>query len=199
MENGIFRKKSLERISSPEQLNDYIKVSNPSIWIVLLAIIIFFVAVFIWSINGNIISKIDSKGIFIGADNELYVACYVPSSEVKNEKVRVGMEVRLYDADDTSNSQSYLTGKVMAINPSSETISDIKKSFSDAWLSDKMVSNLKEGYGNLLSIRLVKDENSNDGYKWEGESSHSLDIKNNNLCRVEVIKESITPINFIIG
>ena len=199
MENGIFRKKSLERISSPEQLNDYIKVSNPSIWIVLGAVIIFFIALFIWSVNGNITSQIDSTGVFEEIEGEMYAFCYVPSSEVKNEKIKTDMEVRLYDADDTSNSQSYLTGKVMAINPSSETTSDIKKSFSDAWLSDKMVSNLKEGYGNLLSIRLVKDENSNDGYKWEGESSHSLDIKNNNLCRVEIIKESITPINFIIG
>ena len=199
MENNIFRKKSLERISSPEQLNDYIKVSNPSIWIVLLAAIIFFVAVFIWSINGNIISKIDSKGIFIGADNELYVACYVPSSEVKNEKVRVGMEVRLYDADDTSNSQSYLNGEVVEIDLHSKTSTDIKKNFSDAWISDQMISGLKEGSGNLVYIRLIKDDNSNDGYKWEGESSHSLDVKENNLCKVEVIKESITPINFIIG
>ena len=36
--NDIFRKKSLERISSPEQLNDYIKVSNPSVWIIIIAI-----------------------------------------------------------------------------------------------------------------------------------------------------------------
>ncbi len=29
MENQIFRKKSIERVSSPEQLNDYVRVSNP--------------------------------------------------------------------------------------------------------------------------------------------------------------------------
>lgn len=31
-QNGsIFRKSSLERISSPEQLNDYIRVASPSV------------------------------------------------------------------------------------------------------------------------------------------------------------------------
>ena len=40
MNNSIFRKKSLDRISSPEQLNDYIRVSTPSVWMVLFAIII---------------------------------------------------------------------------------------------------------------------------------------------------------------
>lgn len=29
MSDQIFRKKSLDRISSPEQLNDYIRVANP--------------------------------------------------------------------------------------------------------------------------------------------------------------------------
>ena len=37
MASSIFREKSLKRISSPEQLNDYIKVSQPSVWIALAA------------------------------------------------------------------------------------------------------------------------------------------------------------------
>lgn len=35
----IFRKESLERISSPEQLTDYLRVTNPGIWIILASII----------------------------------------------------------------------------------------------------------------------------------------------------------------
>lgn len=35
MSDQIFRKKSLDRISSPEQLNDYIRVANPGIWMIL--------------------------------------------------------------------------------------------------------------------------------------------------------------------
>ena len=40
MKNDLFRKSSIDRISSPEQLNDYIRVTNPSIWVILAAIII---------------------------------------------------------------------------------------------------------------------------------------------------------------
>ena len=39
MEEQIFRKKSLDRLSSPEQLNDYLHVTSPGIWIVLGAVI----------------------------------------------------------------------------------------------------------------------------------------------------------------
>ena len=36
----IFRKKSLERVSSPEQLNDYLHVTSPAVWVVLAAVIV---------------------------------------------------------------------------------------------------------------------------------------------------------------
>ena len=47
---NIFRKSNLERMSSPEKLNDYIRVSNPSVWIILGAIAIMLIAVVIWGI-----------------------------------------------------------------------------------------------------------------------------------------------------
>ena len=47
---NIFRKTSLERMSSPEKLNDYIRVSNPSVWIILSAIAILLIAAIVWGI-----------------------------------------------------------------------------------------------------------------------------------------------------
>ena len=39
MQNTLFRQKSLERIASPEQLNDYMRVTSPPVWMVLGAVI----------------------------------------------------------------------------------------------------------------------------------------------------------------
>ena len=47
-ENSLFRKSSLERISSPEQLNEYIKITNPSLIGILIAIFTILIAGFIW-------------------------------------------------------------------------------------------------------------------------------------------------------
>ncbi len=46
--SSIFRKETLERISSPEQLTDYLRVTNPGIWIVLAGIVILLVGFFVW-------------------------------------------------------------------------------------------------------------------------------------------------------
>ena len=50
----IFREKSLKRISSPEQLNDYIKVTTPSVWLILFATFILILGILFWAVFGKI-------------------------------------------------------------------------------------------------------------------------------------------------
>ena len=52
--NGIFRKKSIERVSSPEELNDYIRVTSPSVWLVLAALILLLAGILVWSVFGTV-------------------------------------------------------------------------------------------------------------------------------------------------
>ena len=50
----IFRQKSLERISSPEALNDYLKVTNPGTWMIMGAVIVMLLGIIVWSFLGNL-------------------------------------------------------------------------------------------------------------------------------------------------
>ena len=50
----IYREQSLERISSPEQLNDYLKVTKPTVWAVLAAVILLLAGLLIWSMFAEI-------------------------------------------------------------------------------------------------------------------------------------------------
>jgi hypothetical protein len=52
--SDTFRKKSLDNASAPEHLDDYINVANPSVWIILGAIIAFLLGVGIWCIFGQV-------------------------------------------------------------------------------------------------------------------------------------------------
>ena len=52
--NTLFRKKTIDRISSPEDLNDYLKVTNPGIWIVLVAVVILLAGLFVWTCVGTL-------------------------------------------------------------------------------------------------------------------------------------------------
>ena len=49
MEEHLFRQKSVERMTAPEQLSDHLKVISPRIWLILGVIIILIAALFVWA------------------------------------------------------------------------------------------------------------------------------------------------------
>ncbi len=51
---GIFRKSMLDRVSSPEELNQYMRVAQPSVWVILGAIIALLAGAAVWGIFGEI-------------------------------------------------------------------------------------------------------------------------------------------------
>ena len=50
----VFRKKTLDRIASPDQLTDYLRVTNPGIWVTLTAVILLLAGVLVWSMVGTL-------------------------------------------------------------------------------------------------------------------------------------------------
>lgn len=63
MGSTIFREKSLEKISSPEQMNDYIRVSSPSVWMVLAAVIVLLAGVCVWGMFGHLDTAVQTGGV----------------------------------------------------------------------------------------------------------------------------------------
>jgi len=55
----IFREKSLQRVSSPEDLDKYIKTTTPSLWLLLASIVVLLVGVIAWGVLGKIEVKND--------------------------------------------------------------------------------------------------------------------------------------------
>ena len=76
---SIFRQKSIERIESPEKLNDYLRVTSPTVWIVLASIIVLLVGVCIWGVLGHIDSTVTSAVIV----NDDETVCLVPESALE--------------------------------------------------------------------------------------------------------------------
>ena len=89
----IFRKSSIDHVSSPEQLNDYIRVSNPSVWMILVAVIVLLAGVCVWGIFGRLESKILSAGT---SENGIFI-CYVTEEEAA--KIKTGMLVKVNGND----------------------------------------------------------------------------------------------------
>lgn len=77
MNNVLFREKSIERITSPEQLNDRIQVASPSVWMLLLGIFFVLIGICIWGVFGRIETVISVGAIT--RDNQTF--CYVKEED----------------------------------------------------------------------------------------------------------------------
>ena len=86
-QEAIFRKKTLERISSPEQLTDYLRVTTPGIWVILVAVILLLAGLLAWSAIGTLETTADAKVVV--ADHTAQVVT------LGNEPVESGMTVRV--------------------------------------------------------------------------------------------------------
>ena len=78
--NSLFRDKSLEQFTAPEQLNDYIRVIRPSLILVMVAIIILLAGIVLWGYLGSI----DSHEDVTCAVNDGLIHTYI-SSSLSNE------------------------------------------------------------------------------------------------------------------
>ena len=74
-------------MSSPEQLNDYIRVTNPGVWMALAAIVILLIGVCVWGIFGKLETKLTVAAESHGGQTVLYVKESDISSVKKNMSV----------------------------------------------------------------------------------------------------------------
>ncbi len=62
---GIFRKAALERLASPERLDELMRVTSPAGWIALGALGFAILSIVIWGIVGSISMKVHGRGILM--------------------------------------------------------------------------------------------------------------------------------------
>ncbi len=74
----IYRKKLLDRLSSPEQLDRMIPITQPMTWLVILGAALICAVVLLWTFTGSIRQTASISGVVTG-DGE--IVCYVPISE----------------------------------------------------------------------------------------------------------------------
>ena len=105
MENGLFRKKSLERISSPEQLHDYMHVTSPRLWMLLIAVAVLLIGFLTYASTATMenttpikvtVQNLPAYGDKEEGDESATVGLYYSSLPTSyKDVVETGMKVRI--------------------------------------------------------------------------------------------------------
>ena len=110
MNEEIFRKKSIDKISSPESLNDYVKAASPSVWMILVGIIIILIGVCAWGFMGRLDTKVN---IGVVCDEEKNI-CYIGENDINQVKVGQKFEVAGIDCEIIEIDSTPIQGKELS-------------------------------------------------------------------------------------
>ena len=145
MQNELFRKKSLDRISSPEELHDYMRVTTPRLWMLLTAIILLLAGFIVYASIANLentmkikvmVSNIDAleddngEPIKVSSSSIFFATLPISYKDTveTNMKVRIGKEEGKVDMlaivnSDESDGQQGLS-LIISMDNSSLTLPD---------------------------------------------------------------------------
>ncbi len=173
----LFRKSSLERISSPDKLNDYVKVTNPSLVILLVGIFTILIAGIVWAFSGVIPKTVELNGM-VATDvrgNE-GVYCFVPLSTSK--RLSEGMEVQISPDYADREQYGYIKGKVVSVGSNIITTEYLSSNFPNPQIFYSLISSSTSG--NLVEVKLSMNE-------WSSDEGEKPEITEGTVCNISAI------------
>lgn len=122
---SIFNKKATDKLRSPDDLDKYVQVTNPSVWVVLTACIALLIGLLAWGLLGSVTTSVSSTGVCIN-DKAM---CFLTAEDVA--KVHVGDVANV-------NGAHMVVAEVAAVPVS-------RKEAGEVLSSDYLVSALMQG------------------------------------------------------
>lgn len=96
MNNNLFRKDAIDKLQSPDRLNEMVKIISPSNWIAVLSICILLVFFVIWSIFGRLPINVNGNGILLKSGGVMEIPA-IATGQVSRVYVKPGIRVRKGD------------------------------------------------------------------------------------------------------
>ncbi|UZO82171.1 NHLP bacteriocin system secretion protein [Aquimarina sp. ERC-38] len=92
MAAGFFRKAALEKLSTPEKLDQLIKITGTKAWISLVTILLILATGISWSFIGRVKTKLNVTGVLLGG--EIHEIVSTSQGQLINLKVSIGDEIK---------------------------------------------------------------------------------------------------------
>ena len=84
--SSIFNERAAQKLRNPDDLDKYLRVTNPSVWVALIAFIALIIGLLAWGIFGSISTSVGATGVSI----QNKAMCFLNAEDVA--KVHIGDE-----------------------------------------------------------------------------------------------------------
>ena len=188
----LFRQESLERLSSPEQLDQLMQIVNSRSWIPLASMGVLMGAGLLWSILGTVSVTVSGKGLIVhpaDGSEALVGLAYFPTSE--GQHIQPGMEILLIPDGISASHTGGIMGTVTQISTPQVTTLD---SARDAVASDP--TPLYDSRVEVLAELKANDATAS-GYEWSSANGDKMMISPGSTAKARVTLAERSPISFV--
>lgn len=187
-EKNLFRKSSLEKVSSPEQLNEYIKVTNPSLIIILVTVFAMILSAMVWIFAGGLPKTVSLQGVVVG-DSEGTHKVYSYVSIGDSKRLSEGTEVQICPEYAPREEYGYINGKITSIGSEIVTSQYLNYKFENPQIILPLISAASKE-ANLIEIEMEMGD-------WSNENGRSIEIVDGTLCEISAIIGQTKPYELI--
>lgn len=163
VQNKLFRKVALDRLSSPEQLDQLMKITSPRAWLALIAIAILLAAAGLWAIFGSIPEEAEGNGVLVSnpARDGLEAVIYVPLSE--GAQLRPGMDVEVEVSTVKTETYGYIQAVVREVGDVPVTRQQVLDTVGNEEIASALVPS---GPAIEIRLELKRSEDTESGFEW---------------------------------
>lgn len=109
MKDDLYRKKSLDKVKSPERLNEYVKVASPALWLLLIATVLLVVGALVWASTYKLVMNA-STNASVTSNNVTLTFSDVDFKNVKEgDPVHIAGKEGTVESIDKDNKVAYTT------------------------------------------------------------------------------------------
>ena len=183
--SNLFRKTSLERVSSPDQLDEYIKVVSPNLILLIVAIFAILFSGLVWIFSSDIPKYQQIPGVIVSENGSRKLYSYVDIGT--SRKLSVGMKTRVTPDYLASEDYGYIEGEIISVGSKILDSDDILSKF----YNPNIVADIIPSYACIEIVSILGASNK--------EKMDTVDIIDGTKCIAKVVVGQERAIDFIFN
>jgi hypothetical protein len=192
----IFRKEALERLSSPERLDQLVELVDPHTWIALAALTLLIAAALVWSVVGHLPTIVTGRGVLGQPRGVAEPGVGVIFFEIKDgTSVQPGMRAQVIPDSVQRERFGTIAGRIRSVSPSPVAKSGAAHLIGSSEIADSFLSK-----GPLIEtiVDLERDPATISGYRWSYSPGPPMRIAPGTTATARVTVENRAPITYIL-
>ncbi len=196
VKSTIFRKVALDRLSSPEELDQLSRITSPRAWLGLAAIAGLLLAVLAWSILATIPTFVEGEGALVeSADDSgrLQAVLFTPIADAG--KIRPGMEARVALASAPEEEFGYILGAVASVAELPADEEGLRRVLRNDVLVQSFIA---QGAMVEVRVELLPDPDAAGSYRWSSPRGREVSPRPGTPLTGRVTVARQRPLRYVI-